>query len=194
MERDAAVDCHLLRGAAPHVVVGAFDSGAAFRIAEQRGTILRIVSNGPDAGACLYERLIARIVEGRHEVPDGGVLIQTVCCIGSYSLCGFLSSLAIADVIVIVGIAFAGDSGRGQLAAVVVGKGIADALSIARCAAGGGAAKRIVGIGTACHLCIAALVEHAGEQVALILIAERKRHVVITSSESATGIFHYSKG
>ena len=193
VERDAAVDRHLLGSPAPHVVIGTFHSSAAIRIAEQRGTILRIVSNGPDARACLYERLIARIVEGRYEVPDGGVLIQTVCCIGSYSLCGFLSSLAIADVIVIVGIALAGDRGSGQLAAVVVGEGIAHALPIARCAAESGAAERIVGIGTACHLCIAALVEHAGEQVAFVLIAKRKRHVVITSPESATGIFHYSK-
>jgi len=189
VERNAAVDRHLLGSPAAHVVVGAFHSSAAIRIAEQRGTILRIVSNGPDARACLHERLIARIVEGRYEVPDGGVLIQTVCCIGSYSLSGFLSSLAIADVIVIVGIALAGDRGSGQLAAVVVGEGIAHALSIARCAAGGGAAKRIVGIGTACHLRIAALVEHAGEQVSLILITKRKRHVIITSPESATVFF-----
>ena len=38
--------------------------------------------------------------------------------------------------------------------------------------------RSIVGIGAACHAGVAALVGHAGEQVALVLIAERERHVI----------------
>ena len=57
----------------------------------------------------------------------------------------------------------------------------------------GDRAVRGVGVGTACHLRIATLIDHAGEQVALILITKRKRHVVITSPEAATDIFHNSK-
>ena len=73
-----AVGCHLLRGAAAHGVIGAFDCHAAVALGEEDGAVLGVIGDVPDAGACLDERLVAVCVKGGGEAAFCGVLIQAV--------------------------------------------------------------------------------------------------------------------
>ena len=83
VQSDTAVDCHLLIGAAPHGIVGAFNHRVAFAIREARGAVFSIVHRAPDTGFGLDERLISIGIELRDErntpvYGNGRVLIQRI--------------------------------------------------------------------------------------------------------------------
>ena len=65
-----------------------------------------------------------------------------------------------------------------EFAAGVVAEGIIHRLAVAGGAAAERATERIIGVGTLCHEGTAAVVGHAGKQVALRLIALRQAHTI----------------
>ena len=78
LERGAAVYCYLFGGAAAHVVVGAFDDGAAFRVGEAYGAVFGVVDDLPDTRFRFDAGLVAVCIEDRSEITHGGVLIQLI--------------------------------------------------------------------------------------------------------------------
>ena len=184
VQRDTAVDCNLLRGAATHVVVFAMDACAAAAVdfCEIRGAVFGIVAHRPDTGGGLYAGLVASFIVGWDEIGDiihreHGVLVERVALVAGDFFRVFLCGGAVADVVVGVAIAAVVDGGAGELAAGVVAKAVSHRLIIAGGAAGERTPDRIVSVGALHQTGAAALVVHAGEQVALRLVFLRERHV-----------------
>ena len=185
VKRDTAVGGYLLRCAAAHVVVLAMHGGdgAVNRLAGKiRRAVLGIVADGPDAGARLHAGLVAGGIVGRDEVGniihrEHRILVERIGLVAGDFLSILLCGLAVADVVVVVGVAAVVHRGGSQFAAVVVAEGVVDGLPVAGGAAGERAAECIVGVAALGHGGAAALVEHAGEQVTLRLVALGERHV-----------------
>ena len=178
MKRYAAIDCHLFGGTAAHVIVAALDDGVAFRVGEAHGAVFGIVGDGPGTRGGFHKCPVIGGIEGGCEITDSRVLVEVVGrVVGDYFRC-FLCRVSVADVIVVVGVVAAADGGGGELAAVVVAEGVGYRLSVSGGASGNRAPRSIVAVGAACHSGVAAFVGHADEQVALLLIAERERHVI----------------
>ncbi len=178
MERDGSVYCYLFGGAAAHVVVGAFDDRVRLRTGEAHGAVFGIVSYSPDTRGGLYECLVTGGIVGGSEITDSRVLVEVVGRVVGDFFRYFLCRVSVADVIVVVGISPIIHGGGGELTTVVVAEGVVDGCTVSGGVSGNRAPRSIVGIGAACHAGVAALVGHAGEQVALCLIAERERHVI----------------
>ena len=184
VQRDTTIDGHLLGGAAAHVVVLAMDARAAAGInhREVRRAVLGIVADSPDAGARLHAGLVAGGIVGRDEVGniihrEHRILVERIGLVAGDFLRILLCGLAVADVVVVVGVAAVVHRGGSEFAAVVVAEAVVDGLPVAGGAAGERAAECIVGVAALGHGGAAALVEHAGEQVTLRLVALRERHV-----------------
>ena len=172
--RDAAVDRDLARVAAAHVVIGAFHDGCAVFAREGHGAVLGVVDDVPDAGACLDLGLIAVRVAGLNR----GVLVQVVGVVGGGFFRGFLCRLAVADVIVAVAVGVRAEGGRDQFAAVVVREGVVLHAALPGGAAVGRASEGIIAVAALDDEGAAAVVLHAGEQVAVLFIALREREPV----------------
>ena len=126
VQRYTTIDRHLLGGSAAHVVVCAFYNGAAFCIRERSRAILCIVDNRPDTGACLHLCLVTGIIVGRFEIADSGVLVELITFVARCSFSRFLSRLAIANVVVVVGIGLVVHRGGIQLATGIVPERVID--------------------------------------------------------------------
>ena len=181
--RDAAVDRDLARVAAAHVVIGAFHDGCAVFAREGHGTVLRVVDDVPDAGACFDLGLVAVRVKGRDEGClfaglNRGVLVQVVGVVGGGFFRGFLCRLAVADVIVAVAVGVRAEGGRDQFAAVVVREGVVLHAALPGGAAVGRASEGVIAVAALDDEGAAAVVLHAGEQVAVLFIALREREPV----------------
>ena len=185
VQRDTAVDCNLLRGAATHVVVLAMHGGdgAVNRLAGKiHRAVFGIVAHRPNTGGGLHAGLVASFIVGWDEVGDiihreHGVLVERVALVAGDFFRVFLRGGAVADIVVGVAIAAVVDGGAGELAAGIVAKAVSHRLIIAGGAAGERAAERVVSVGALHQTGAAALVVHAGEQVALRFVALRERHV-----------------
>ena len=181
--RDAAVDRDLACVAAAHVVIGAFHDGCAVFAREGHGTVLCVVDDVPDAGACLDLGLVAVRVKGRDKGGlfarlNRGVLVQVVGVVGGGFFRGFLCRLAVADVIVAVAVGVRAKGGRGELAAVVVREGVVLHAALAGGAAVGRASEGVIAVAALDDEGAAAVVLHVGEQVAVLFIALREREPV----------------
>ena len=104
VERDAAVDAHLLVRAASHRIVGAFHHGAGVGIREDYGTVLGIVHSAPGAGLGLDKRLVSIGIELRDErrgavLRDSRVLVERVRLVHR-CLVILQRKLSVADVII----------------------------------------------------------------------------------------------
>ena len=90
----------------------------------------------------------------------------------------FYRCFPITDVVVIIGVVAAADRGGGELAAGVIAEDVVLHRALAGGVAGGRTTERVVTVLAIGYQGGAAMVRHAGEQVALVLIAERERHVI----------------
>ena len=184
VQRYVTVGGDLLCGAAAHVVVLAVDgrAAAAVYLREVDGTVFGVVGNRPDAGARLYPGLVAVGIVVRDEVREvihreHGVLVEIIgliICAACHAGAVYDSGGAVADVVVIVGISGAVHLGAGQLTAGVVAEGICHRGVVARGGASERASGRIVSVAAVGNACVAAAVEHAGEQLALRFVVLRE--------------------
>ena len=186
VQRDTTIGGHLLGSTTAHVVVFAMDACAAAAVdfREIRGAVLCIAAHRPDTGGGLYAGLVASFIVAWDEVGDiihreHGVLVERVALVAGDFFRVFLCGGAVADVVVGVAIAAVVDGGAGELAAGIVAKAVSHRLIIAGGAAGERAAERVVSVGALHQTGAAALVVHAGEQVALRLVALCERHTVL---------------
>ena len=113
--------------AAAKAVKGHRDDRVALRPAD--GSILGVVDNRPNAGLGLDERLVAVGVVLRHEVVNGGVLVEIIGGVGLA-----LGDGAVADVVIGVGNFVCGN------------QFITDVVPVLLVVFGGSAAKEIIGV------------------------------------------------
>ena len=179
MESDGSVDRYFLGGAVAHIVVGAFDDRVRLRIGEAYGAVFGIVSYSPDTRGSLHECLVTGGIVGGSEITDSRVLVEVVGRVVGDFFRYFLCRVSVADVIVVVGISPIIHGGGSKLAAGVVAEGVVDGCTVSGGVSGNRAPRSIVGIGAACHAGVAALVGHAGEQVAYVPVAQSLTHDIM---------------
>ena len=148
VERDAAVDAHLLVRAAAHRIVGAFHHGAGVGIRECNRTIFSVVHSAPDTGLGLDKRLVSIGIELRDErsgtiLRDSGVLVELICLVHR-CLVILQREFSITNVIIDVLVVRAIDRSDFQLGAGIVSEGIVHDAALSSGIAGGGASEDIV--------------------------------------------------
>ena len=155
--------------AAAQTVEGHLDDGLALHPTD--GSVLGVIGDRPDAGLGLHLRLVAVEVVFRREGVDGGVLVEVVG-----DIVAPLGLGAVADIVVGVGTALAGD----QLVAHVVGVLLRLRLRHhgARFADGRAAAEQVVRVVILRGERAVDGVFHLCEQVALLLVRPLRRRAV----------------